>query len=57
MADQTSTQEAAQALFCAMADYVGVSKIEDVFDNKKYPIYIPLYDHLNQIKCLFVNCV
>ena len=39
MADQTSTQEAAQALFCAMADYVGVSKIENVFDNKKYPIY------------------
>jgi hypothetical protein len=39
MADQTSTQEAAQALFCAMADYVGISKIENVFNNKKYPIY------------------
>lgn len=39
MADQTSVQEAAQALFCAMADYNGVANIEKIFDTKSYPIY------------------
>lgn len=39
MADQTSIQESAQALFCAMADFVGASEIDKAFDTKKYPIY------------------
>jgi len=32
MADETSLAESAQALFCAMADYIGASKVDKVFD-------------------------
>jgi len=39
MADQTSIQESAQALFCAMADFVGATEIDKAFDINKYPIY------------------
>jgi len=39
MADQTSIQESAQALFCAMADFVGANEIDKIFDINKYPIY------------------
>jgi hypothetical protein len=39
MADQTSIQESAQALFCAMADFTGASGVEKTFDTKLYPIY------------------
>lgn len=38
MAD-TSKQESAQALFCAMADFVGASKVGKIFDEKKYTTY------------------
>lgn len=49
MADQTSVQESAQALFCAMADYTGVSGINNIFDLKKYPNYILFKDNWNKI--------
>jgi hypothetical protein len=39
MADDTSKAESAQALFCAMADFIGASKVEKVFDEKLYPTY------------------
>ena len=39
MADQTSIQESAQALFCAMADFTGATGVEKTFDTKVYPIY------------------
>lgn len=37
---QTPVQETAQALFCAMADYLGVVKVDKQFDVKEYPDYI-----------------
>ena len=39
MADKTTLAESSQALFCAMADYIGASKVESVLDEKKYPTY------------------
>lgn len=39
MADQTAIQESTQALFCAIADYLGVNKVRQLFDIKKYPTY------------------
>jgi hypothetical protein len=39
MAEQTAIQETAQALFCAMADFIGSAKSDVVFDLKKYPTY------------------
>ena len=39
MADDTSKAESAQALFCAMADFVGAAKVEKIFDEKLYPTY------------------
>jgi 2-oxoglutarate dehydrogenase E1 component len=39
MATATDIQESAQALFCALADYHGVSNIDKVFDDKIYPSY------------------
>lgn len=39
MADDTSKAESAQALFCAMADFLGASKVEKVFDETLYPTY------------------
>ena len=37
MADDTSYAESAQALFCAMADYLGKSETTKLMDIKKYP--------------------
>ena len=39
MADTPGEGEAAQALFCAMADYIGVSKLKQVLNLDKYPTY------------------
>jgi hypothetical protein len=39
MADTPGEGEAAQALFCAMADYVGVAKVKQVLNLEKYPTY------------------
>jgi DNA-binding ferritin-like protein (Dps family) len=39
MADDTSKAESAQALFCAMADFVGASKVEKVFNLDDLPTY------------------
>lgn len=39
MADSPAEGEAAQALFCAIADYVGKNNIKEIFDLKKYPTY------------------
>ena len=48
MADKTSKQESAQALFCAMADYLGSTKVSEVFDLKKYPDYKSFKDYWNK---------
>lgn len=40
MADKTSIQESAQALFCALADFSGASKVTKTFDEKLYPSYL-----------------
>lgn len=39
MADVTSKAESAQALFCAMADFIGATKVDKVFDEELYPTY------------------
>ena len=39
MADETTKFESAQALFCAIADYVGQPKIENVLNVTTYPTY------------------
>jgi hypothetical protein len=39
MADTTSLAESSQALFCALADYIGVNDIDKVFDEKEVPTY------------------
>ena len=39
MADSPKAAEAAQALFCAMADYIGSSAIDKKFSLKTYPTY------------------
>lgn len=39
MAKKEDAQETAQALFCALADYHGVSNIDKVFNDKIYPSY------------------
>lgn len=39
MADDTSKSESAQALFCAMADFVGAAKVEKAFDLEQLPTY------------------
>jgi len=36
MADKTAIFESTQALFCALADYVGKGNIDKVFDLKKF---------------------
>jgi len=40
MADSPKEGEAAQALFCAIADYLGISKTKQEFDLLKYPTYV-----------------
>ena len=47
MADQTAVQEAAQALFCALADYNGASNIQSIFNTNTYPIYKTFKDYWN----------
>ena len=39
MADSPRQAEAAQALFCAMADYIGKNSIDKVFNLKSYKTY------------------
>ena len=39
MADKTTLQESSQALFCAIADYVGAASVDKVLDTSKLPIY------------------
>ena len=39
MADKTALAESSQALFCAVADFLGERKSEKVFDIKKYLTY------------------
>lgn len=39
MADSPIEGEAAQALFCAIADYVGSNMVDKAFDLEKYPTY------------------
>jgi DNA-binding ferritin-like protein (Dps family) len=37
--DSTAKAESAQALFCAMADYIGAAKVEKVFNLEELPTY------------------
>ena len=46
MADLTTLAESSQALFCSIADYIGVQITNQLFDPKKYPDYT---DFRNQI--------
>ena len=39
MADKTALFESAQALFCAMADFIGTTQLKKELDLKKYPTY------------------
>ena len=39
MAASTTDTESAQALFCALADYVGTDKIDSVLNIKTYPTF------------------
>ena len=48
MADDTSKAESAQALFCAMADFIGASKVEKVFDLDQLPTYTIFKKHWNE---------
>lgn len=48
MADETSKAESAQALFCAMADFVGASKVKKVFDLDEYPTYEKFKKYWNE---------
>jgi len=43
MAGQTAVQESAQALFCAVADFLGEAETKKAFDTKKYPTYQDFY--------------
>jgi hypothetical protein len=47
MADDTAKAESAQALFCAMADYLGASRVDDVFDLEKFPNYLAFKKNWN----------
>ena len=39
MADRTALAESAQALLCAVADLLGKTKSNQIFDEKLYPEY------------------
>ena len=39
MAGETALAESAQALFCAIADYVGIGIMEKKYNLKQYPTY------------------
>ncbi len=55
MANQTAVQESAQALFCAIADYLGQSETKIAFDLTNFPTYKDLYTKYKKtiIKYLF----
>lgn len=44
----TAPAESAQALFCALADYLGASAVDEVFDLKKYPTYLDFKKHWDE---------
>jgi len=48
MADETSKAESAQALFCALADFVGAVKVEKIFNTDLYPNYDSFKKNWNQ---------
>lgn len=43
MADKTALQEASQALFCAIADFLGDKEVAKNFDIKRFPTYKDFY--------------
>ena len=43
MAGQTAIQESAQALFCAVADYLGAAETKKAFDSNKFETYKDFY--------------
>ena len=48
MADKTALLESAQALFCSIADYIGVKRTNLLFDHKKYPDYTDFRSQINE---------
>ena len=48
MADKTALLESAQALFCSIADYIGVKRTNLLFDPKKYPDYTDFRSQMNE---------
>ena len=48
MADKTALLESAQALFCSIADYIGVIRTNLLFDPKKYPDYTDFRSQINE---------
>lgn len=46
--DSTAKAESAQALFCAMADFIGASKVSKVFDLELYPDYDSFKKYWNE---------
>ena len=48
MADKTALLESAQALFCSIADYIGVKRTNQLFDPKKYPDYTEFRSQINE---------
>ena len=48
MADETSLAESAQALFCAMADFIGASKVDKIFNTDLYPDYDSFKKYWNE---------
>jgi len=48
MADKTALLESAQALFCSIADYIGVKRTNLLFDPKKYPDYTDFRSQINE---------
>ena len=56
MADSPKAAEAAQALFCAMADYIGSSAIDKKFSLKTYPTYTDFkQEYAKLIKALWTS--
>jgi len=49
MADSPKAAEAAQALFCAMADYIGSSDIDKKFNLKTYPTYVAFKNEYGEL--------
>ena len=44
MADKTALAESSQALFCAIADIAGLTKVDKVLDLSKYTNYVEFED-------------